>query len=116
MRQLQIPNLTNKDILEDIVFSEKQKVSIIINCGELVLDILKMEIDNLYLVNKIPIFPKGITIESTPLSRLIDMLDSKITDALENNNYKIDTDDIIFSPNDDVIVKGTLYSTKKYKN
>ena len=84
IRQLQIPNLINQDILEDVIFTEDINVIIQYEFDEVVMDMLCLEVSG-----KLPPTFRHITISNTPLDIIKSKLESRIVDSIENNTFKL---------------------------
>jgi len=116
IRQLQIPNLINKDILEDIIFNDNMKILFEYEFDELSINILRLEIYD--FLNNNPSkysFPPTLKyIETkTPLNIIKDTLESKIIDAIENNTFRLLDNHITINEKNTVVIDCNIEKIKK---
>jgi uncharacterized protein YjiK len=99
VRQLQISELFNRDIVEDIIFNEEITVSFEYDFGYLGMKMLEIE-----LLTGEEYTDKLFEVSDSPLRIIKRTLNGKIIDAIENNTFKFIDGTISFDFDNTLVV------------
>lgn len=89
VRQLQIPNILNKDITDDIQFTENTNVSFEYTFDQQLIELLYLEISG-----NLPATLRYIDMFKSPLNLIKSTLESRIIDSIENSSFILENNSI----------------------